>query len=624
MSEGSMRGEPSSRTPKLLLAAAVLGLAGCGRACKTDHPYVPYAIGDGEAAGEDAALAATAEAGATELLATAAPSGASRWTLDGLELTATAGRVFVMGLARDLDGDGAKDGLAIVRPTQDDSAPDEVLFFKGGARGVDAPSTIVAGPAAPGADAGCARVARLAQVGRRSAMVELGASCPSSRGARWLGTLTFDRGVRLRFAATLLDPADAPKLQVEVDGTDRDGDGIDDVALKVTLDGPNAPFEPMPRAAARLAWLDRPAGLSRDSEEPEASLRALAQAAAARAGRAKEAAQVAGAVHQVRALYAAICAEAGVARFTKLSVGSGAIACGPSRALEESGFALARAHATLGDPARAAFALERAQLSPATKTAARQLEALGWLAQVAPAAQAKTLRAVAAVPQGERAATPSWGPLAFEATGKLLVRTAAGVARVDPETGDEAEAAGVAPWPAHVLGPDGTLRFLSVTAACDGGPLRAAFGATGPAQGEGSREVLLPIASPLGARCTQGGGDRGEPAPVSALAWGPRGLEALVAGEPVLFAPDLARASLAAAALEQPGALGGARSPNGKVTVLPTSLGIIVRAGKARMLRAKELEGGYGELSACAVSDDASRVACVRGGRALVGTWDAP
>jgi hypothetical protein len=56
--------------------------------------------------------------------------------------------------------------------------------------------------------------------------------------------------------------------------------------------------------------------------------------------------------------------------------------------------------------------------------------------------------------------------------------------------------------------------------------------------------------------------------------------------------------------------------------VVPTTLGILVAGSHTRLLRAKELDGAYGELYDCTVSDDGVRVACVRGGRAFVGIWD--
>jgi hypothetical protein len=325
-------------------------------------------------------------------------------------------------------------------------------------------------------------------------------------------------------------------------------------------------------------------------------------------------------VHQIRALFVATCAEGGGPRITKVSASNGALACGPSHGLEESGLALVRAFATMGDPVRAAWALERAELPPATRTPARAVEAQGWIAQAAPSASAKQLRAIAAVPLAERGTQPSWGPLAFEPSGKLLVRTTAGLARVDPVAGDETDAPDAAPWKTEVASPDGATRWVDVFAGCDNLALHAAFVA--PA-GASARDVPLPVAPPVGAHCASG---KGEPARAVAIAWGPRGLEAVVAGEPLLFAPDLSRATIAAGPpLDQPAQPGSPRSPNGRVLVLPTSQGILERtSGKTRMLRAKELDGGYGELQGCTVSDDGAAVACVRGGRAFVGVWDAP
>jgi len=51
--------------------------------------------------------------------------------------------------------------------------------------------------------------------------------------------------------------------------------------------------------------------------------------------------------------------------------------------------------------------------------------------------------------------------------------------------------------------------------------------------------VLLPIAGRLGARCALDRAGKGEPVAATAVSWGPGGLVALVAGQPVAFAVDL-------------------------------------------------------------------------------------
>ena len=115
----------------------------------------------------------------------------------------------------------------------------------------------------------------------------------------------------------------------------------------------------------------------------------------------------------------------------------------------------------------------------------------------------------------------------------------------------------------------------------------------------------------------------GEPAPTLPVAWGARGLEAIVGGEPLLVSPDFGRATPIIGSLDQPASPGAPRSPNGRVLVVPTTMGIVVRGARSRLFRAKELDGGYLELRDCVVSDDGARVGCVRGGRAFAGVWEA-
>jgi hypothetical protein len=60
--------------------------------------------------------------------------------------------------------------------------------------------------------------------------------------------------------------------------------------------------------------------------------------------------------------------------------------------------------------------------------------------------------------------------------------------------------------------------------------------------------------------------------------------------------------------------------------VVSTDSGLLVRTAteRAHLLRAQELDGSYQDQRACTVSDDARHVACVRAGKAWVGTWENP
>jgi hypothetical protein len=323
-------------------------------------------------------------------------------------------------------------------------------------------------------------------------------------------------------------------------------------------------------------------------------------------------------VAQTRALWRAMCANGGAPRLVGIA-GTGAITCGASRALEDAGLAEVRAYVTMADPLRAALALDRAQRAPASRTVARASEAQGWIVPLAPLATALAVRAVAAVPIVGKGHEPSWGPLTFESNGKLLVRTRAGVVRVDPDQGDEAAATDMPDWKTAVTSPDGAMRWIEAYDPCDGLPVRATFA---PASGDDVRDLALPVQASLGDRCV---GSRGAPAQVLPVLWGAAGLEAIVDGVPVLIAADLSRALPLATFVDGPHTPGSPRSPSGKALVLPTSLGLLVRGEThARLLRAPELDGTYAEQRDCVVTDDTTHVACVRSGKAWVGAWSGP
>jgi hypothetical protein len=596
----------------------VFMLGGC-KGCRNDHPYVPYAIeddaGDAEAV---AAIDASDEASgpSREISATQAPPSSTRWTLDGVTLSAPAGMVFELAVVRDFDADGKTDAAALVRRADQENDLGTLLYYHADGTGLASPITVAPSPTFTTTGT-CTPKRTMSGIGRHSVWLELGLQCttPSLREpARQISVWTLrTTPPRMHLSAAVIDPPGAPKLAFTADAADADGDGLDDVLLKVAVSGGDAPFEPLPRAEASLRWFDRPAGMSRDPDGPDGSLRTVAASLAYRAAKAKDAPNVLASARAVHVLWGAICGDGRAPRLVRV-MGGAPIMCGPSRALEEAGLAEARAHAALGDALGAITALERAQVPPATKTAPRAKDAEGWITQLAPITQATQIRAIAAVPQSTRTTAPTWGALAFETSGKLLVRTAAGVVRVDPTNGDEGDASDVPAWPSNVLSPDGAQRFLEAYDACDGVSLHATFITV---DGGDLTDVLLPIAPRLGARCT---GAKGTPAAVAPLAWGPGGLETLVAGEPILVASG--RASPLRSPLGQLTPKGSARSPDGKTFAYSTSLGVLVQgATKSRLLRAAELDGTYGEQRDCVASDDGARVACVRAGKAWVGVF---
>lgn len=596
----------------LVLASASLG--GCAKSCKNDHPYVPYAVGD--EAGHDTDPASSpapppsGASGGEGVLK--APPASTTWRVEGLELVAPEGREFVLALAYDVDGDGKKDVLALARPPAKTAPPvtaGDILFYRasGGAKPAFAP---IASAPDVRVDAACTPVARLERVGPRSAFVELGAACTTGTTSRSLFVVRLGASPSLAFDAVLTDPYAAPKLTVDVDGTDRDKDGIDDIALKFTIEGGGPPFEPGPRMTAKVAFFDRPAGLSRDPDEPEASLRAAAGQLAARATKPKEAASVPQAVQQLRALYRAMCVEAGAPRIGKLR-GGASLTCGNSKPLEDAGLAEVRAFVTQGDAIRAFAAADVAQRAPATRTPARTAELEAMLREVAPAATASNVRTLAVMVDGVTGSHPSWAPIAFEPSGKLLVRHGSRVVRVDPETGEDAEAEGLPAWSSQVVSPDGKLRWLEAYHACEGVALRATFAPTGDGD---MKDVLLPVAPGLGARCA---GVRGEAATVQPIAWGARGVEAVVAGVPLLVKPEVSKAGVLAAFTDEVPPLGSPRSPNGRSLAVVTTRGVIVKSDVTRLVRASAFEP-WANLRHCTVDDGVLRLACIVHGKVVV------
>lgn len=600
---------------------------GCERSCKNDHPYVPYAVGDAPSSATpdvDADVPPAEEkidASVSEP-SLVAPASATTWNLDGRSLVAPDGTEFAYAIVRDFDGDGAVDVLALVRsvagPTAESVSKISVIHYAG-ARPDGLPVTVL-DPPPVNVEPSCRPLVGLTRIGAHSAAVDVGTSCTAREASRTLYVVRLAKEPSVAFDVRVRDPESAAKLTVDVDGSDRDRDGIDDVTLRVTVEESAPPFEPAPRVSANLTFFDRPAGASRSPDEPEASFRAIAARATSRAGKAKEAPNVPALVRQLRVLHRAICAESGAPRLTKRGSDRGAVACGASKALEDANVAEVRAYVTQKDALRALWAARRAQSFPATTTKAKTAELSSMLDGLAPVVQAKGVRVLDVPVTAAKGPHPSWGALAFEPSGRLLVRSDVSVLRVDPSS-DEREDTEIAPWPLLVVSPDGKSRWLEVYHACGGASLRATFVPTG---GEGDvLDVALPILAPFAPRCD---GRRGEPLRVLPLSWGARGLEAIVEGQPVLVErfgdPAGARATLLPALLdERTIALGAPRSPNGKGLAVPLVDAVFVRSdrGPARY-RGAGLEP-YASLRSCVVSDDGASLACEKDGKVLVASF---
>lgn len=608
------------RGPRLFAPlVAAFALAGCANGCAEERPYTPYAVEAGEALfAKDGGDFEDEETRNAELLVGDAEGSrgvptkpdapdARSFVLDGLELVAAEGESFVMGLAADLDGDGAKDAVAWVASGAREG---RLLFYRGnGASSLSAPKEL-ARLAGIFPDA-CEAEVSLEQVGTTTVSVKATAHCaeppPTGATSRWLAVLSPAAEPPLRQAITMRQPPPGEDLSVTVDAADRDGDGRDDLAVRFGLEGGPAPFEAAGRVTAELRWFDRPAGLSRDSNEPEASLRPHATRQMVRAERKKEAASVLSGTRQVFRLYTMLCEEAGA---PLVSFATGPLRCGTSRALEDALLAQVRAASTMGDPVRALAAIERFSDWPTAHTSGRRKEADRIARKLAPIAEAGPLRVLAAIPVPMSGA--SWSPLAFDDAGALLVLTHEGVVKATV-LGEEWLSEEEEPWSLAVSSPDGRTRWLSSFDPCDGLAYRLRLvGLEGVVN-----EPILPLLTPASGRnrCSA-------QVPMAMLGVSRGRLEAMIAGEP--WSLGLENGAVEARALAS-GAIGAgerargaARSPDGKALAIGMRGGVLVRAeGKWRLWK---FEGeGEAVFEGCTVANGGRAVACLRGGKVVVG-----
>jgi hypothetical protein len=278
------------------------------------------------------------------------------------------------------------------------------------------------------------------------------------------------------------------------------------------------------------------------------------------------------------------------------------LACGESRALERTALAKLRAFVTLKEPHFALPAHEEALLVLHDRKEADKI-ALGSVTQV-PVIDAHV---AAVVPEIVSGGAPAYGPLTFESDGNLVVKTRDALVRVDTHTWEENVAPGVR-YLSTVASPDGAYSWLEAYDPCDGVALRMTLA---PITVGDVVDVALPVTASLG-RCS----GKGEPKRAAPLAWTKSALDVLVEGYPIHVDVARGKAELALPDPAAPLAPGSARSPNGKLFAVPTSLGLLV-GGAGKLLTHAELVKPA-ELTGCTTANDGSTAACVRGGKVVV------
>jgi hypothetical protein len=349
---------------------------------------------------------------------------------------------------------------------------------------------------------------------------------------------------------------------------------------------------------AALAFLDRPAGLSRDPTEPEASFKAMGAALIADGRKKTTAPRIPAAAIAARRLHALLCDDGGKPIITTTA---GPTRCGDVRLAEESTIAEIEASLNLGDPVAAFAALARLDaLGPHRK----DVDAL--VTRSVPSIPGKRVRTTVASPYVQ--AAPTYGPVAFTAAGDVLVRTRDRVVRVDGASYEESPADAVA-WPGRLVWPAQVAPTWTLTAVeerCDAPTLVGRFELGGEVT-----DVPLPVAT--SPRCAAAGR-----VPIDVLGASAQGTLFAARGDVVALPgqspPRPATADSFALAPGAPVEPGAARSPDGVVIALPTSRGVLVatlkgqgRAATAKLWTAPTGDGG----SSCVPSNRGERLACV-------------
>jgi hypothetical protein len=580
-------------------------LSGCR--CSDDRPYTPFgvesAVPESGAPPEpvpSGSAAAAGDAGARVEKSLLAPRGAKRWTLGGRELSAPAGLVFEQGLSADLDDDGVPDAVTWLVPETDarGPAPGEAWFFPGRAdprRLATLPGFVPTGPS-------CKLAATLARTGPHTVTLDAHAACDGAliqrspvRGLVVLAPASDRPEVLVLRAAA---PAPDETLELSAVTVDRDADGRDDVEVHVTVGSPG-----VEAPSAPFVWLDRAVGPSRDTGEPRKTLERLAAREAARSKQKKSADDVVKRVGALRRLLGTLCSEGATPRVFDRD-GSG-LSCGSltgvvdSLATAEIGAELARGRVL---EAFGALARDGWYFGKTSATARKRLEK-SLLDAVKPAAANATLVDVRPLVP----ATPHYSPLAFEPDGALMVRTADGLARVEPGAASASNVdldGGAPPSLEVVTGTD--VLLTGVAYSCDRSDatllVREKFwapGATAP--------IPTGLLSPRPGACGRGSFDAVPGlAPIGAAG---AKFVALLGGSVI---GDLAAATTPA---------GSARSPDGRFLALPTPFGILV-SGPETVLLNLAPGAAPARLGDCVPANDGKTAACVTGGKVLIAKRD--
>ena len=599
----------SSRGGARALATLLVCLSSCGRC--SDEPRVPFKL---PRAGDSTADASSAQV-------TDAAVQASHVFTPIVDRPQVEGAVVAVGhahalLESDLDGDGDRDALVL---SEDDQQQPRLHVSLREPAGFAAPMLITQFTQAP--TPGCTLAGAqltLLSLGKAVATVARACSAEAAPGTPltsiWL--LSLEATPRVHERIDLPAPAPgAAALHAQPRSLDADGDGHDDVALDLTLEGVTPPAgDPV-----KVVWLDRPSGLVRDGREPDATLSVWARDAQSFA--AKEPARAIAQAELGVTLARALCRELG-APVIRVS-GAAGVACGAMKSSSVLVSTLVAAHAKRGALSQAFDAyrtLRDIEPPPDDRTLAQATSALAQIRAV-PGIRLRRVSAVDPL-RSPRIHLPS---ARFLSDASLYVRRAPPVL-IDLDANTETPATGSAD--SLVRDPSGRLIATVIERSCEGHAVRIEHAPPPGSDYVSSPAVALAsLSSATPATSCARGGSRIDDGGFWLLGWAPQGLLAARGSELTLVPLASDGRSLGAPRVLAPGAPRPAPLPAGVATtdasryVEPTPAGVLVY-GPGSMQVALWRPDGYpaiakGPLEA-AISPTGRRVALVAAGSVYV------
>lgn len=605
-----------SRSASALGLAALVALFGC----EEDKPFTPFEVAtalptrpEPPPAPEPIASPTTIPGDGPLRRALKAPRDAKTWTVEGRALKAPEGHFFELALPLTALSDGkAPEVVAWTRrPARGNAPASGTLWLYGDT----APRKLTELPGFVPVSPDCEHVPHLDQTGPSTVTLDVSARCTARLVARapTRSVLVVDplRAEPVLMGFRAADPAPGETLDLAIDSRDLDGDGRDDITLRVTVGAKDE------KSSARFAWFDRAAGRSRESKEPSASFAKTAARLTSLARGSKGAGAVAAEADAARRLYGSACAEAGTPRLWALD--GAPLSCNADGSIATLLGAEIAAAVTLGHLAEALGAFERdgwhGTALPAKERTRLERMTLAKVRKVTPEMAGAFMANLR-----PRTSEPRFSPLHFDRTGRLWVRNAeARVLASDPPGSppqDPALGAGGAAahmespdvWPLRVA--DGAGRtWKGVVPSCDRSELQLSFVSR---DGMPSPPQPTPLLAPRPGSCQR----VGKVALPSAtpIAWHGNQLELWLAGRHLGAGTAGSGGTPSKPSPGKPSP-GTPRSPDGEVLVVPSSLGLLVlRDGTPELWHGEVTQA----LTDCVPSSGAREIACVKGRSSVV------